>query len=93
MRQTLGSSASIDDRMCKFARCFELLEAAFYCRHLVFESGRVVCLTACSSGRLVCEALPGAFQQALLRERAGLQARDGGIDSDIFGVAATVEGE
>ena len=93
MDETDARLISVDDRMRNFALGFELPKAAFYCRHLVFESGGVFCLAACSSGRLVCEALPGAFQQALLRECAGLQARDGGIDSDIFGVAATVEGE
>jgi hypothetical protein len=58
MDETDARLISVDDRMCNFARCFELLEAALYCRYLVFESGGVFCLTACSSGRLVCEALP-----------------------------------
>src|ERR1700692_3473169 len=92
MDETDARCVSVDNRMCNFPRCFDLVEAAFYCRYLVFESGVVFRLAACSCGCLVCETL-GGLKQALLREHAGLQARDGGIDSDILCVATTVEGE
>ena len=62
MDKTHARLISVDDRMRIFTLAFEDLKAAFYCRHIVFESGAVFCLTAGSSGRLVCEALPGAFR-------------------------------
>jgi hypothetical protein len=82
----------VNDRVCSLSLVFEFLKTAFDCRHLSFESG-VFQWGACSFGRLVSEALARAIQQALLRERAGLQARDGGIDSHIFRVAASIKGE
>jgi hypothetical protein len=92
MDETDARLISVDNRMCNAALAFEFLKAAFNCRYLVLESG-VVWLAACSFGRLVQETLVGTVHQALLREYAGLQARDGGIDSDIFRVVSTVERE
>ena len=92
MDKTDARFVSVDNRMCNFSLSFDFLKAAFYCRYLVFESGAVFRLAACSCGYLACETL-GALKQALLREHAGLQARDGGKDSDILCVAAAVEGE
>src|SRR5260370_25469117 len=96
MDETDARLISVDNRMCNFPHVFELLNAAFYCRYLVLESGGVFRLAACScscAGRLVSEALVEPFHHALLREHPRLPARDGGIDSCIFPVATSVEGE
>jgi hypothetical protein len=38
---------SVDDRICNFALCFQLLEAALYCRYPVSERGAIFQWAAC----------------------------------------------
>src|SRR5260370_31039486 len=86
MDETDARLISVDNRMGNFPHVFELLNAAFYCRYLVLESGGVFRLAAWSCSfawRFVSEALVEPFPHALFREHPSLQARCCGLGAHL----------